>query len=138
MSSIATPGVEPARPSRRWVPWLGRGLSALLVLLMLFSGIMKVTQQPPVVEAWGTFGYQPGSMVIIGVIEIACALIYAIPRTAVLGAILLTGYLGGAIATHVRIADVFVGPLLLGVVAWAGLYLRDERVRRLIPLRAAS
>jgi hypothetical protein len=73
----------------------------------------------------------------LGAIEICCALLYAIPRTAVLGAVLLTGYLGGAIATHVRVGDPsFVTPLVLGMIAWAGLYLRDPRLRALLPLRS--
>jgi hypothetical protein len=69
------------------------------------------------------------------VLELFCAAVYVVPRTAVLGAVLLTGYLGGAVATHVRVGDAFIVPLLLGVLVWAGLYLRDERVRALLPLR---
>ena len=69
-------------------------------------------------------------------VSLACALLYAIPRTSVLGAILVTGYFGGAVATELRVGGVFVGPLMLGIFAWAGLYLRDARVRALIPLRA--
>lgn len=73
---------------------------------------------------------------MIGLLELACAVFYAIPRTAVLGAVLLTGYLGGAIATHVRIGDpASVGPLILALIAWGGLYLREQRLRALLPIR---
>ncbi|HEY5907559.1 MAG TPA: DoxX family protein [Vicinamibacteria bacterium] len=115
--------------------WAGRILSAVPALLMLMSAVMKLMQLPPVIEGFvGKFGYPQSAIVPIGVVELLCVVLYAIPRTSVLGAILVTGYLGGAIATHVRVGDVFLPPLVLGVVAWAGLYLRDERLRRLIPL----
>jgi len=73
--------------------------------------------------------------VALGILELACTIIYAIPRTAVLGAILLTGYLGGAILTHLRIGDPFWNPIIPGVLVWLGLYLRDPRLRALAPLR---
>ncbi len=115
--------------------WAGRILSAVPALLMLMSAVMKLMQLPPVIEGFvGKFGYPQSTVVPIGVVELLCVVLYAIPRTSVLGAILVTGYLGGAIATHVRVGDVFLPPLVLGVLAWAGLYLRDERLRRLIPL----
>lgn len=72
----------------------------------------------------------------LGILEVACVVVYLIPRTAVLGAILLTGYLGGAVATHLRVGDPCFGPILLGVVLWGGLFLRDPRLRTLIPLRS--
>ncbi len=89
------------------------------------------------VEQWvGKLGYQEGALTGIGLLELACVVVYAIPCTAVLGAVLLTGYLGGAIATHVRIGDPgLAAPLVLGILAWSGLYLRDERIRVLVPLR---
>jgi hypothetical protein len=83
----------------------------------------------------GKFGYPPGAIVVLGAVELVCALLFVIPRTSVLGAILVTGYLGGAVATHVRAGDAFVAPALLGVVAWGGLFLRDERLRALLPFR---
>lgn len=121
----------------KWVLWTGWALSALPVLAMVASASMKLMHAPQFVEQWvGKLGYQEGALTGIGLLEIACAVVYAIPRTAVLGAVLLTGYLGGAIATHVRIADPgLVAPLVLGVFAWGGLYLRDERIRALMPLR---
>ena len=118
----------------------GRIMSALPVLLLLFSGIMKLTGMAAVLEGFAKLGY-PASLILgIGIVEIACVVLYVIPRTAVLGAILVTGYLGGAVATHVRIGDPFLsqalGPFYLGVLVWGGLYLRDERLRALIPVRS--
>jgi hypothetical protein len=125
--------------SERWMLWIGRSLSALVILGMAVSASMKFAQPPQVLEMFtGKFGYHQEVLVVLGVVELLCALLYAIPRTAVLGAVLLTGYLGGAVATHVRVADVFVIPLFLGVIAWGGLYFRDERVRDLLPFRKMS
>ena len=81
------------------------------------------------------YGYPEGAMLRITIVEIVCAIVYAIPRTSVLGAILLTGYLGGATATHVRVGEPFFLPILVVVVIWLGLYLRDTRLRALVPLR---
>lgn len=116
--------------------WTGRVLSAIPVLMLVGSGLAKLASAQPVIENMTTkFGYQAGVTPIIGAVEVACALIYAFPRTAYLGAILLTGFLGGAVATHVRVGDpAFPMPAVLGVLAWAGLYLRDGRLRDLAPL----
>ncbi|HTP25476.1 MAG TPA: DoxX family protein [Anaeromyxobacteraceae bacterium] len=126
-----------ASPAGKRMLWIGRILSALPVLMLAMSASMKLARLAPVTESWHEqFGYPDGALLPIAVVEASCAIIYAIPRTAVLGAVLVTGYLGGAVATHVRIGDpAFVAPLILGVVAWAGLYLRDARVRSLLPLR---
>jgi len=122
--------------NKAWVRWTGRVFSALPVLMMTMSAGMKLFGGPMVATAFvGKFGYQEASLPVIALVELSCAALYLVPRTAVLGAILVTGYLGGAIATHVRIGEVFAIPLLLGIVAWAGLYLRDERLQDLIPLR---
>jgi len=118
--------------------WAGRILTAIPVLMLLASAGMKLARPPQVLEGMGKFGYPESAILGIALAELACAILYAIPRTAVLGAILVTGYLGGATATHVRVSDAFVAPVLLGVMAWAGLYLRDERLRRLLPLRGAE
>jgi len=116
--------------------WAGRILTALPILGLTLSGVMKLVQPKEVMEAFtGQFGYPASTVAIIGALELLCVAVYAFPRTAVLGAVLLTGYLGGAVATHVRVSDPFFGPLLLGVMAWGGLYFRDERVRALLPLR---
>lgn len=119
-----------------WMTWTGRVLSALPVLMLLMSAGMKLSQGEEMVKGFVEhFGYPLGSLVVIGVVEIVCALLYAIPQTSVLGAILLTGYLGGAVATHVRVSEGFESPIVLGIAIWAGLFLRDARVRALLPLR---
>jgi hypothetical protein len=116
--------------------WAGRVVSALPVLALVGSATMKLAHSPQVVQMFTEkFGYQEASLQILALVELSCALLYLVPQTAVLGAILVTGYLGGAVATHVRVGDVFLAPLALGVLAWLGLYLRDERLRALLPLR---
>jgi hypothetical protein len=131
-----TPGAAPS--ASKGLLWTGRVLSALPVLAMVLSGAMKVSHAPQLVDKLvGTFGYPESAVTGIGLLEIACAIVYVIPRASVLGAVLVTGYLGGAVATHVRLGDPsFVGPLVLGIIAWAGLFLRDDRIRALLPLRA--
>ena len=117
--------------------WAGRIISALPVLMLLFSAGMKLAKPPDVVKGFEKLGYTPDKVLPLAIVEITCAIIYLIPRTSVLGAILVTGYLGGATATHVRIGDpMFITPILLGVLAWLGLFLRDGRVRALLPLRS--
>ncbi len=117
------------------VLWAGRIMSALPVLMLLFSGVMKLVKPAPVVEGFAHLGYPESLALGLGIVELACAVVYVIPGTAVLGAILLTGYLGGATATHVRIGESFFMPIILGVLVWGGLFLRDERLRALLPLR---
>ena len=116
--------------------WAGRIISAIPVLLLLFSGVMKLMMPPSVVEGFAHFGLPLNLAVLIAILEIGSAVVYAIPRTAVLGAILMTGYLGGATLTNVRVGDPSsVMTVLLGVLVWLGLYLRDARLRELLPLR---
>jgi hypothetical protein len=116
--------------------WAGRIISALPALLLVFSATMKIMKPPAVVQGFTKFGYPEWLILVIAVLELSCTVIYLIPRTSILGAILLTGYLGGATATHVRICDPsFVMPVLAGVLVWLGLFLRDGRVRALIPLK---
>ena len=115
--------------------WAGRILTALPTLLLLFSAVMKLVQPPPVVEGLAKFGYPAYIPLPLGIVELACTVLYLIPQTAVLGAILLTGYLGGATATHARISDPFLMTILVGIAVWGGLYLREERLRALLPLR---
>jgi len=115
--------------------WAGRILSALPVLFLLLDGVMKVVKPAFVVEATVQLGYPESVIVALGVVLVACTILYLIPRTAVLGAILLTGYLGGAVATHVRVGGPLFSilmPVILGAMLWGGLYLRDERVRSLV------
>lgn len=119
--------------------WAGRITSALPALFLLVDGAMKLLRPEPVVKATVELGYAETVIVPLGVVLLACTILYLIPRTAVLGAILLTGYLGGAVATHVRAgqgAFEVLFPVLFGALLWGGLSLRDPRVRALIPLRS--
>jgi hypothetical protein len=127
-------GTQTAPVSKKLL-WAGRILSALPVLMLLMSGGMKIAKPPEVVKGFVELGWPESIALSLAMLEITCAVIYVIPRTAVLGAILVTGYLGGAIATHVRIGQPYYAPLILGILIWAGLYLRDERLRALLPLR---
>ena len=104
--------------------------------MLTLSGVMKFLRPPELVEGFEKLGWPLELAFALGCIELASVALYVIPQTAVLGAILLTGYLGGAIATHVRILDAWIGPFLFGVLLWLGLYLRDARLRRLLPLRS--
>ena len=123
-------------PVSKPVLWAGRIVSAIPVLLLLFSGVMKLAKPAPVVEGFLRLGYPERLALGLGILELACTVIYVIPRTAVLGAILLTGYLGGATATHVRVGDPFLATVILGALVWLGLFLRDARLRALLPLRS--
>jgi len=117
--------------------WAGRIISALPVVLMVFGGVFGVLKPAVAVPGFIQFGYPERLLLPVCIVELACAIAYAIPRTSVLGAILLTGYLGGATATHVRIGDpLFIMPVVLGVLVWGGLFLRDDRLRALIPQRS--
>ena len=123
----------PVSPKRLWT---GRIISALPALLLLFSGAMKLLKVPAVILGMAHYGYPQHLILCIGVLEVGCTIVYLIPRTAILGAILMTGYLGGATATNVRVGDLsLIGPVLAGVFVWAGLYLRDGRLSTLIPVR---
>lgn len=126
----------PVAPVSKKMLWAGRILSTLPVLMLLMSGVMKLMKPPDLVEGFAKLGWPDHLALGLGIVELTCTILYAIPRTSVLGAILLTGYLGGAIATHVRIGEPFIVQFLFGVVIWLGLYLRDARLRALIPLRS--
>jgi uncharacterized membrane protein YphA (DoxX/SURF4 family) len=116
--------------------WTGRIVSSLPVLVLIMSAVMKFAKPPPVVEGFAHLGLPVTLAFGLGVLELACTAIYVIPRTAVLGAILLTGYLGGAVVAHLRVGDPFIGPCIFGVLIWAGLFFREPRLRALIPLRS--
>ena len=121
--------------SNKRTVWVGRIISALPVLFLLVDGVMKLVKPAVVVEATVKLGYPESVIVGLGVVLVACTILYLIPRTAVLGALLLTGYLGGAVATHVRVGGPLfniIFPVILGVLVWGGLYLRDQRVRSLV------
>jgi hypothetical protein len=124
------------RPVSKGMLWSGRIVIALVILFMMFDGGIKVLKVPAAVEGTARLGYPVGLVVPIGIVALCCTLLYAIPKTAILGAILLTGYMGGATATQVRMEDPwFFFPVLIGALAWLGIFLRDERLRNLIPLR---
>ena len=126
-------------PGSNTMRWAGRAMSALVALLLLFDCAIKVMRLPPAVEGTVRLGYPESLVFGIGIIELVCILVYVIPRTSVLGAILLTGYLGGAVATNLRVGNPLFShvlfPIYVGVLVWGGLFLRDHRLRALIPLR---
>jgi DoxX-like protein len=124
-----------ASESNKLQLWAGRIISILPALFLLIDGIMKLVKPAVVVEATVKLGYPEGTIVGLGIVLLACTVLYLIPRTSVIGAILLTGYLGGAIATHVRVGGPLFPvtfPLILGAMLWGGLYLRNERLRALV------
>lgn len=124
---------DPVQP--KWKTWTGRILSFLPIPLLAMSAYFKLNPPAEMVPQMEKMGYTMEQMRAIGIVEIACAVIYLIPQTAVLGAILLTGYLGGATEVHVRAKESFVAPVIIGVILWLGLYFRDPRLRALIPFR---
>jgi hypothetical protein len=124
-----------AAPIIKTTIWAGRILSAFAILFLAFDTIIKVLNLAPAVEATTQLGYPASIVLTIGLIELACLAVYSIPRTSVLGAVLLTGYLGGAIATQVRAGSSLfsvVFPVIIGALIWGGLFLRDERLRALL------
>lgn len=132
---------NPSPPTSPGALWTGRVLSALPVLFLLFDGMAKVMRLAPVLEGTARLGYPLDAVVPLGFTLLACTLLYAVPRTAVLGAILLTGYLGGAVATHVRMGDPLFShvlfPTYVAAMIWGGLFLREARLRTLLPLVAS-
>jgi hypothetical protein len=133
--------MQPASPgavaSKRL--WAGRVLSALAVMFLMFDSVIKLLKLPPAVEGTVQLGYPEHVIVGIGLVELVCLALYVIPSTSVLGAILFTGYLGGAIATHVRIGSPLfthtLFPIYVAALIWGGLFLREKRLNTLIPLR---
>ncbi len=119
--------------------WTGYVLSALPSLLLIMSAVMKLARLPSVIKGFEDLGLPAHLILGLGVLELTCTAIYLFPLTSILGAILLTGYLGGAVLTHLRLSDPsFVMPAVLGVFVWGGLFLREPRLRPLIPLRRPS
>jgi len=115
-----------------WVSW---AISVLTCLVFLFSAFLKIKDGPQVLQGMGHLGMRPALLAPLAVVEISCVVLYLIPATAVLGAILMTGYIGGAICTHLRVGDPFYVQIVLGILIWLGLYLREDRLKPLIPLR---
>lgn len=126
---------SPVPKTSKFLVWGGYLVSALPVLGLVMSAYFKLTKAPELVEGFKKFGYPIDVAVPLGIVELVCTALYAIPQTAVLGAILLTGYLGGATATHVRLMEDFSAPIIMGVMIWLGLFMRDARIRALVPWR---
>ena len=118
--------------------WTGRVLSGLAVLFLAFDAALKVFEVPVAIEGTKQLGYQPSVIFTLGVIQLLCLIAYLVPRTAAFGAILWTGYLGGAVATHVRVGNPLFShtlfPVYVAVLLWLGLWLRDNRLRALLPI----
>jgi len=117
----------------------GYVLTGLVAAFLTFDTVMKLLQLAPAVQGTTELGYPAGTVIVIGVIELVCLVLYLVPRTSVLGALVLTGYLGGAIATHVRVGSPLpthtLFPIYVALMVWGGLYLRESRLRELLPFR---
>jgi hypothetical protein len=126
-------------PVSKTMLWAGRIISALVVLFLLFDALIKVMKLPPAIEGTTRLGYPESLVFGLGLLELVCVVLYVIPRTSILGAILLTGYLGGAVATNLRVGNplfsYILAPVYFGVLIWGGLFLRDNQLRALIPVR---
>ena len=134
------PAATQTAPASKKKLWAGRILTALPVLFLLVDGIMKLFSPAPVIAGMIRLGYPLSLTTAIGIILLICVVLYAIPQTSILGAILLTGYLGGAVASQLRIEEPLFSnvlfPVYVALLIWGGLYLRDERLRALVPLRS--
>ena len=117
------------------IVWTGRVITVLVSLLFLFSAAMKFMGGAEVKEGMAHLGLPESMIIPLGILEAACTVIYLIPATSVLGAILLAGYIGGAICTHWRVGDPVLGQVAIGLVIWLGIYLREPRLKALIPIR---
>jgi hypothetical protein len=136
MSMVAAPAYDAVR-LKRWTLWTGRIFSACGALIVLSSVTAKLTHNPGYVREWGRLGFETDILTGVGLIQLACLTVYLIPATSVLGAVLLTGYLGGAVASWVRLEEPYpmMVPLTTAILFWAGLYLREGRLQPLLPLR---
>jgi hypothetical protein len=116
--------------------WAGRAVSVLISLLFAWSASMKLMAHPSVFEGMNHMGLPVSLMLPLGILELSCVVMYLIPMTSVLGAVLFTGYVGGAILTHLRIGEPVYMQILFGILVWLGLWLREPRLRALLPLRS--
>ena len=126
-------------PVSKVMLWAGRTMSAITSLFLLLDGLMKLLKPAPVVEATARMGYPENLILGLGILLLTCLAVYLIPRTSILGAVLLTGYLGGAVSAHVRVRDDMfpvLFPVIVGVLLWGGLFLRDARLRALLSPRS--
>jgi DoxX-like protein len=137
----SAPTTLDAQPSKKAL-WAGRILSGLAVLFMLFDAIIKLLRHPAAVQGSIELGYPESVVFGLGIVLVVCLALYLVPRTAVLGAILFTGYLGGAVATHVRVGNPLfshvLSPVYVAAFLWVGLWLRDQRIRAILPFRAGK
>ena len=115
--------------------WIGWVLTVLAAATFAFSAVMKFLRPPQMLEGWAHLGWPPSMITTVAILEATSVLLYLIPRISVLGAIVLTGFLGGAIATHLRMGEPVVIHVVLGLLIWGGLYLREPRLRELLPIR---
>jgi hypothetical protein len=140
LKKIVMEGANDIPPASNGRLWVGGVMSLLSIAFLTLDAIIKFVKPEPVVEAFTRLGYPIHVAVSLGIVLLVCTALYAIPRTSVLGAILLTGYLGGAVATHLRVGDPLFShilfPCYLGILIWGGLYLRDATLRLLIPSRS--
>lgn len=140
MQTATLTAAAPTFPTSKAARWTGRGITGFIALFLVFDAVVHMLKIAVVVEAFARLGYSIDLAVGLGIVELACVALYLIPRTAILGAILLTGYLGGAVATHVRVGSSLFGeilfPVYMGILMWGALYLMDRRVRALVPLRS--
>ena len=131
---------EPQVSARKGQLWAGRIMSGLGVAFLLMDGVMKLFKPAVVREAFARLGYPESEIIGVGVLLLMCTGLYLIPRASILGALLLTGYLGGAVATHVRVGDPLLShvlfPTYIAALLWVGLYLREPRLRALVPLKS--
>jgi hypothetical protein len=139
LNPVVTP--TPKSPAQAAL-WTGRILTGVAVLFLTFDTVLKVLQLGPAVEGTTSLGFSADAILTLGVIELVCLVLYLIPRTAIFGAVLWTGYLGGAIATHLRLGNPLFShtlfPTYVAALLWGGLWLRDVRVRELLPLRRSA
>ena len=129
--------MQTEQPISNGTLWAGRIISGLPALFLIVDGAAKLFKPAPVIEATVRLGYSENTIIPIGIVLLVCTIIYLIPKTSVLGAILVTGYLGGAVATHVRAGEAvfpIVFPIILGALLWLGLYLRNASLRVLVPI----
>ena len=133
---------NPANPQKSEVSlkvvWIGRLISGLVALPFAMSAAMKFTTPPEVLEGMAHLGLPASLIWPLGILELLCVAVYLIPGTSILGALLFTGYVGGAILTHLRIGEPVFLQIALGVLIWLGLYLREPRLRELLPLRRSQ
>jgi hypothetical protein len=137
--SVTQMTAQPISISKKSI-WTGRILSGLITAFLLFDAVIHLLKPAPVVEAFAKLHLPLSLAVDLGIVELLCLALYVIPRTSILGAVLLTGYLGGAVAIQMTTSDSLFGeilfPVYVGVIVWGGIYLRNERLRTLIPFRS--